>query len=227
MILIIFFVANVLFFSPSGLEFFSTGLMKKQFGTIILSGGVSERMGKPKAFLKIGNTTFLEKIISAYRQSGIENTIVILNNKISADKRISLIAAVNKNIEFISNAFPELGRFYSIQLGLQKLHEADYCFIQNIDNPFIDADLICRLKKHKNPFGFVQPVFERKGGHPVLISKRIMEAIKELKSFDFNLRDLLNSFDKKQINVNRRDVLVNINTEEDYENYIIEKKFTI
>lgn len=180
-------------------------------------------MGEPKAFLKIGNTTFLEKIISAYRQSGIEATVVVLNSKLFAGKRAGLIATANKKTEFISNAFPELGRFYSIRLGVQKLRETDYCFIQNIDNPFIDPELICLLKKHKNPYGCTQPVYKGKGGHPVLISKKIMEAIKEVKTFDFNLRDLLNRFDRKQVDFDRSDILVNINTKEGYRNYIKER----
>ena len=125
MTFVIFCVGNVFFLSH----------VNHLICALILSGGTSERMGVPKAFLKIGDITFLEKIVSAYCLAGIDKIIVVLNRNLFSGADIGLMLNTVKNIEFVCNSAPELGRFYSIKLGLQKLSHPGYCFIQNIDNP--------------------------------------------------------------------------------------------
>ena len=226
MTFIIFLTGNVLFFSPVYLNsyqvisYFVFG-MNDKIVALILSGGKSERMGVPKAFLKAGNTTFLEKIISSYQQVEIDKIIVVINRSLISDPLIRRIFDSKKNIELVCNSYPELGRGYSIKLGVQNLPVADYCFIQNIDNPFVDVNLLNDLLKNKNPLGYSLPFFHGQGGHPVLASKKIIESIMEMNGFDFKLNDLLKKFNRKQVEVNRSDIMININTKEDYFKKII------
>ena len=67
------------------------------------------------------------------------------------------------------------------------------------------------------------PVYLSKGGHPVLISSEIIRYIKETEDIA-NLRNLLNRFERREVKVDRTDVLVNINTPEDYDLYVTEKE---
>ncbi|HEX6767945.1 MAG TPA: NTP transferase domain-containing protein, partial [Candidatus Binatia bacterium] len=45
---------------------------------VVLSAGESSRMGRPKALLPIASQTFIEKIVGALKQSGIERVVVVL-----------------------------------------------------------------------------------------------------------------------------------------------------
>lgn len=194
--------------------------MKKKICSLILSGGVSHRMGKPKAFLKIGKTTFIEKIISAYQLAGVEKILVVLNPNLFQDKGMKNITGLYNNVVVVCNSKPEKGRFFSIQTGLKELKDFDFCFIQNIDNPFVDADLLNILEKNKNPNGFSVPFFNGRGGHPVLISKKIIMAVNSMKGSDFNLKDVLGGFDRNEVEVPFPGILMNINTKEDYHNFV-------
>lgn len=198
--------------------------MKKQFGAVILSGGNSVRMGKPKAFLKFGHITFLEKIISVYQQAGLTNLVIVLNSKLFSHKIIWLLLQQYKNVEWINNPLPELGRFYSIKLGLHKLSGMDYCFIQNIDNPFITVSFLGTMMENKNPDGYTLPVYKEKGGHPVLVSDKIIKHINGLTYRDTNLHDILEKFSRKEIPVDTSDILANINTSGDYANCFVMRK---
>jgi molybdenum cofactor cytidylyltransferase len=187
-------------------------------GALILSGGDSVRMGTPKAFLKIGNATFLEKIISAYQMAGVTKLIVVLNKKLLSEKNAGWVPSENKNIKVISNPAPELGRFYSIKLGMQKLssQRIRHCFIQNVDNPFIPVQYLKKMMDNGNPGGYALPVYEKKGGHPVLISRKVMDYIDRLTFRDRNLHAILEKFSRKEVPVNSAEILANINTPADY-----------
>lgn len=185
--------------------------------SLILAGGNSERMGEPKSLLKFGNSTFLEKIIFEYLSAGINKIFVVLNNQLIDHPIITKIKKVTgENVEFISNYYPGEGRFLSIKKGIKKAGNFTFCFIQNSDNPFVNSDLILQLILEKNYMGYTIPVYEGKGGHPILISGSIIRAISETKNKETNLRDLLRNFSKKEVAVKSKEILCNINTREDY-----------
>lgn len=191
--------------------------MKKRFGVIILSGGTSLRMGKPKAFLKTGNTSFINQITTGYLKTNPEKIIVIVNRELYCDQRVMRLQ--KKNLEIVCNSVPELGRSFSIKLGIHYLPAVDFCFIHNIDNPGIDSRLIEKLKIYSNANGYTVPVHKNKSGHPVLVSSRIINRIKNMVGFDFNLRELLNEFTRHEVPVNENEILLNINTKSDYLRY--------
>ena len=45
---------------------------------VVLSAGESSRMGRPKALLPIDGQTFIERIVGALKQGGIERIVVVL-----------------------------------------------------------------------------------------------------------------------------------------------------
>ena len=45
---------------------------------IVLAGGRSQRMGRPKATLKVGDETFLERAVRILGEGGCEDIVVVL-----------------------------------------------------------------------------------------------------------------------------------------------------
>ena len=180
-------------------------------------------MDYPKPFLKYNSTTFIDKLIREYNSAEVSPVVVVINKDLYSHPWLDYIKPLLGKAEFIVNPYPERGRFYSIKLGFEAIERCDHCFIQNIDNPFTDRQLLSLLMENKIKHGYTLPVYLGKGGHPVLISHEIMRQIKETENIA-NLRNLLNHFERKEVKVNRDDILININTPEDYDLYVTEKE---
>ena len=193
--------------------------MKMSCSAIVLAGGNSERMNYPKPFLTIGGKTFLERICKTYFDSGIKNIYLVINKKFLSDNWNIYYKPINTFVSIIENAQQNLGRDYSIKLGAEKVKDAEYCFIQNIDNPFVSKEIISQLWKNKIAGGYTSPEFQGQNGHPILISNKIIRNI--LSAENENLRDVLNKYERKSIDVDNERILCNINTNIDYEKYIM------
>lgn len=68
-----------------------------------------------------------------------------------------------------------------------------------------------------NDCDYIYPVFNGKGGHPLLINKTVAEGILLQDNTQMNLKEFLKSY-RKTNNVSDQKVLININTPEDYIN---------
>ena len=186
----------------------------RNFAVVILAAGESSRMNVPKPLLRYNSKyRFVDKIINEYSDFGISNIIVVTNDslypRLNLDENINIV--VNKNLEY--------ERYYSIKLGLEKTNNCDYCYIQNIDNPFINEIILRKLYYKRNVDGSAIPVYDDKGGHPVLISKNIMNNIRNTNGDIMNFKDVLNGFSSNRVPIDDESILININTPDDYQKY--------
>jgi CTP:molybdopterin cytidylyltransferase MocA len=62
----------------------------------------------------------------------------------------------------------------------------------------------------------VVPVFSGKGGHPILLSEKIIDAIIKHKDIQVKLNEFLKDFIKIEVNTNTPSILYNINNPEIY-----------
>lgn len=197
--------------------------MKEIYGAVILAGGESERMDFPKAFLGFSGRTFLDKISETYFNFGIKNICLVINKNFSEGKWQEEIGLVKPFIQTIIKTDPGFGRFHSLKLGINKLLSCDFVFIQNIDSPFVNKEIIQTLQKNRCSFGYTQPFHQGRKGHPVLISKKIIQLISAMQGSEHNLRDILKEFPKTDVEINDKRILANINTKEDYQEYDFSK----
>jgi CTP:molybdopterin cytidylyltransferase MocA len=192
-------------------------------GVIILSGGYSSRMNYPKAYLIYKEKTFLETIVESYVNIGFKNIIVVMNNDFCSNEWNSFLKPIRQHATIIVNNHPERGRLYSLKLAASEMKDVDYCFIQNVDNPFIEEKTIFMLWINRNEKGYATPVFKGKGGHPVLVSKAVIKHILSLVNNEKTLKEALKGFDKRTVETDDKRILININTMDDYEKYIQNK----
>lgn len=176
-----------------------------------MAGGQSVRMQYPKLFLNFDGRCFAEKITEEYLAIGIRPVIVVNQTCLSREWNYYL-NRIKSGAHLIYNKRPDLGRIHSLQLGVRALGNVDYCFIQNIDNPFVNTSLLRRLIRERNTDGVTVPVYHNKGGHPILVNREIMDAVLGPTRRDETLRDILAGFRRVEVNVLRDTVLVNMNT---------------
>jgi CTP:molybdopterin cytidylyltransferase MocA len=193
---------------------------KESFSVVIPAAGNSSRMNFPKPFLYFDNNRyFIEKILDTYIAAGIEQIILIIHAGI--EKKIRFIFSGNyryQKIKLVINRFPERGRFFSIQSGLKNI-SCRFCFIQNIDSPFITPVLLRKMMKEINHAVYVIPACTHQEGHPVLLGDEIIRHLLSLKGNDHNLRTELKCFSKNKVYWPYEEILANINTPEEYRKY--------
>ncbi len=193
--------------------------LNKNFSVLILAAGNSGRMGSLKAFLPFDDTQcFLEKIITEYQSFGISSVFVVLNEK--GMVLYKGLKKLKKDVAIL-NPFPEKERFFSIKTGLENIPEDQAVFLHNVDNPFIETTVLSALLRGYKPGVTVIPVFEGRGGHPVLISPEIAAAIRKEISNKVILKDVLKRFPTVRVPVSDNSILININTEQEYRKYFL------
>ena len=152
---------------------------------VILAGGNSSRMEYPKVWLPFDEEqTILEHIISEYNAIGYKKIVVVLN-KLFIEGYSELINRLDESVIIVRNENPNKGRIYSLKLGIKYLlsfcdnqtgNRAGHTFIHNVDNPFAGyLTLTALLKQHF--FDYARPVYNERGGHPILVSNGILETI--------------------------------------------------
>ena len=195
--------------------------MSAGFNVIILSAGTSSRMGFPKAFLPFSNqTTFLDKIVDQMTAWGCKKICVVLNSDLKGQIGIRQFRGLAEEVPTIVwNRFSERGRFYSIYKGVQECGYKTPCFLTNIDTPLFQASTLGQLAAAGVSKGYVSPVFEEKGGHPILLHTDVLKNILLKGTSGLPLSEFLAPFKRTQVRVDDEGILKNINTPEDYQRH--------
>lgn len=189
------------------------------YSVIILAAGKSSRMGIPKWSLRFDErTSFIEHIISEYYSFECKEIILVINEN-DYSSFVEKNYTLPDNFKLVINKYPEWDRFYSLKLGVEKLSINQFVFIQNIDNPFVNHDLLINLLVNSENADLVVPEFDGRGGHPILINQQIIITIKNNQGNILHLKEFLNQFVKKKITVSDERILVNINQLIDYQKY--------
>lgn len=184
------------------------------FSAIILAAGNSGRMGSDKAMLKYNNgQTFANHLVKSYSEFGVQPVVLIVNeSRIQPNMdNCALIRVTNKHVEY--------GRSHSIFLGIQKIPKGCSCFIQNIDNPFIEPYLLEQMIALAESDGFVLPVWNGMGGHPVLLGHNVVKYIQGMNTLP-DFREVLKEFKRIALPFPDERILWNINTPGDYARFL-------
>lgn len=122
--------------------------------TVLLAGGLSKRMGgNDKAFLKLGNKTFIRIILETV--SSVSNQIIISTNK---DKEIykEAIKNINSKIIFVKDIEKYKGPLNAV-VSCEPYIENDTVFLTSCDTPFLKKEVISLLAKKLNGYDCLIP----------------------------------------------------------------------
>src|ERR1051326_6376761 len=117
--------------------------LSPSFAGVILSAGVSSRMGRDKALLPWRDGTFLSAAIRAL-QPATELVLVVAGANVAMLEPIA-----NANAAFIVvNPEPERGQFSSLQTGLQEVlnRGRDAAIVTLVDRPAAEVNTVQQIK---------------------------------------------------------------------------------
>lgn len=176
---------------------------------IILAGGYSSRANSNKmAFLIDGKPLVLHTIEA---MKPFVNKIIVVTGHY--DEEIRSIVKEDKKIKIVCNKDYSKGMFSSVLCGVS--HVTDDFFIIPGDIPFVHASTYEALLKGTKPVRY--PTYRDKEGHPLFMKYELKEKLLKEGS-ESNLRIFRDKQEKEAIPTEDRNILVDIDTIQDYVN---------
>lgn len=187
------------------------------FAAVILSAGLSSRMGSLKPLLPLGSSTVLERVIDTFWTAGIRDIYVVTGHRSEALGSLLRQRGINE----VHNSDYQMGMFSSVAAGLRAVPQsADACFLMPGDVPLVRPDTITALAQayQDTHAKIVHPVAEGRRGHPLLLARPIVEEISRA-AIDSNLRTIVEAHSAEAVELEVFDdaIHLDMDTPADYE----------
>ena len=196
----------------------------KRVAGLILAAGKSQRMGSPKALLRIYGRTFLEHIASEAKKSNLTEVKIVLGSQ--AELILERLPQLRANV--VINPEYEQGQLSSLIRGLKALegYSIDGLMLFLVDHPFVDRHLINELldwfSSHNNPL--VIPTFRKKRGHPIIFAHDLFPELINA-PVDAGAVIVVRKYQDKILHVEtgQAGILLDIDTPEAYREYVVDR----
>ncbi len=190
--------------------------LNKDFAALILAAGSSGRMGAPKLSLPFSDgQSFIGQCVCRFLAFGCQKAGVVVNEEGAAFIRNNKENFPPQMIPIL-NPHPEKGRLHSIKTGIAALQHDGPLFIHNVDNPFVHPATLKALSSAFTGNHCVCPQYQDRGGHPVLIPEKVSRELLREENPDMSLKEFLQAQKVLLVEVDQPEVLININTPEEY-----------
>ena len=206
--------------------------MKNSPVLILLAGGRSSRMGSPKGLLDYHGVPWILEQISRFKC--VPNAKVYIGLGYDFEKYVEAIPwlnnAIDKSFKYkgaevnvVINYSPELGPFSTLQKVLGSVDPQETIIVQPVDVPLLNEGSLRSLINETNTI--VIPTCDGQNGHPVRLMPDFWLPLTQIDISSNKARldrqiSGINSSSITYLKVSDNSVYQNINTEEDWKNYI-------
>ncbi len=155
--------------------------------TILLAAGESRRMGRPKALLPVGDTTFLGRILdslAAATSPEMGPIRVVLGSRAGDIRSASegVLARHAGRALVLENSFWRLGQVSSLRVGLEGLEAtgAEAALVVLVDHPLVEPRTIDAVVAgwRERKRSIVIPTFRGRRGHPVVFPRALFPELR-------------------------------------------------
>ncbi|WP_299130115.1 nucleotidyltransferase family protein [uncultured Winogradskyella sp.] len=196
-----------------------------KIAVLLLAAGTSTRMKKPKQLLPIGKETLLTVVINNLLNSNISKLYCVLG----AHTKPITEKLKDYNITCVHNQNYKQGLGSSINAGIRAIMNDNVLFDAVLivlgDQPNVDAAYINQLikKAKENPGNVISSTYNTSYGVPAIFPKHYFESLLHLRG-DKGAKDFLNSSATNVLSIRSNDNLIDIDTAQDYKDYINSSK---
>lgn len=176
---------------------------------VILAAGLSSRAKTFKMLLPLNGKSVIENTIDNMLEFS-ERIIVVGGYKIEL---LQPVIQKYKNVELVFNENYEKGMFSSVKCGLKAVKGEQFFFTPG-DYPLISKEVYLNIIDKTGDI--IIPTYKGRKGHPILIKSKFIKEILEEGRYE-TLRDFINSKSPSFIEVNHKEILMDIDSIEDYE----------
>ena len=143
---------------------------------IVLAGGRSSRMGRPKALLPIGGNgeTFFDRVTRTLLDAGLDHVVVVVGADAEA---IRAAVAPRAGVRIVDNPDHERGQLTSLVAGLDAIEggHVEAALMTLIDVPLVSSATVRTLlsERRSRPAPIIRPVSNGRHGHPVIFDRAL------------------------------------------------------
>lgn len=184
---------------------------------VIVSAGLSSRMGAFKPLLPLGNDTIIKKSIKTLRSAGIEDIVVVSGYRAQElEEHLS-----DSGVEFIRNEqYTETDMFFSASMGLEIIRpRCDRVFFLPADSPLFLRKSLCAMLMHQEDTDrdVVIPTYLGRGGHPILINSSVLSELLLYSGID-GMRGAIRSLNRivSWLELGDKGLIMDVDMPEDY-----------
>jgi molybdenum cofactor cytidylyltransferase len=201
-------------------------LERPKVAAIVLAAGASTRYGQPKQLLPVGGKTMLQHVVDVVLASPVDQTIVVLGHRageIEASVRQGLPTAADKSADIVTNEEWQAGLSTSVQAGLRAIRpDVQAVLFVLADQPAITPGIIAALLERYREIGapIVVPTYRGERGNPALFDRSLFAELMGVRN-DQGGRQLIERYANRteKVEVGSEAVLVDVDTEEDYQRF--------
>ena len=183
---------------------------------ILLSAGLSERFGSPKALASIDKHTAIQHVQKTLLQSSCDEIIVVLGAH-AQDIQPSIF--IHSRIRVVYNKSYNFGQTSSVQAGWREADiSSTVVMFLPVDCPLVQSSSIDRIIEHfkKHAPDILIPTYQNKKGHPPIFHQRLRSNILDL-SMDKGLNSLFTDHPPQTIEINDSGIIKSFNTPQELE----------
>lgn len=191
---------------------------------VVLSGGASSRMGRPKALLDLAGRPFVRRVADTLHEAGIADVVVVTGSH-EAEIRAALAAADRPWRDVVLlNPDSARGQLSSLWIALDWLEApprapADGVVVALVDHPLVRSGTVRALVEAFAATGraVVRPVFRGRHGHPVVFARSTFAGLRAA-PLDDGARAVVRSIGPAVLDVETDDegVVTDVDTPDDY-----------
>ena len=162
---------------------------------VILAAGKSERMGRPKLALKLGERSLVGCVVESALLSRAGEVIVVLGKDLDElhSEVKTMASSSGKGVRVVFSENPEQGMSFSMRLGIAAVSEkADGVLFLLGDQPLVRPEHIDAIisRFEKGDVLIVHALYNGKRGNPVLFSASLLGELRAVRG-DKGGRDVL------------------------------------
>lgn len=190
-------------------------------GAIVLAAGLSRRMGQPKLVLPWGNTTIIGQVVDVLLRSDVKPVVVVTGG--AHEKVAEALNGITVKLVF-NERYQEDQMTFSLQAGIQALSGKSKAVLVVLgDQPQIKEHIVRAVMDEYriSEAPLIVPSYQMRRGHPWLVERSLWPELLAIRPPQ-TLRDFLSNRASQihYLNVNTITVLQDLDTPEDYQQYV-------
>ncbi len=144
-------------------------------GAVVLAAGLSSRLGQLKPLAPLGEKSLLGHCATLFAAVGIKRVLVVTGHQGAAVQA----EAERLGLDWLDNPHYEQGMFSSVQAALAGCGKLEGFFLLPVDIPLVRPATLRTMLRAFSGKGVIVPSFQGTVGHPPLISRELISAIRD------------------------------------------------